>query len=69
MLLVNRSALLAGLTIFIGAGVFLLMKNVVSSYNEHWLLIIGITFICCVMFFPSGIWGALRDLSSRRVRQ
>ena len=44
----------------IGAGVFLLMKNVVSSYSEHWLAIIGITFICCVMFFPSGIWGALR---------
>ena len=26
----------------IGAGVFLLMKNVVSSYSEHWLMIIGI---------------------------
>src|SRR6187200_1785741 len=31
----------------IGAGVFLLMKNVVSSYSEHWLAIIGVTFICC----------------------
>jgi branched-chain amino acid transport system permease protein len=46
----------------IGAGVFLLMKNVVSSYSEHWLAIIGVTFICCVMFFPGGIWGAVRDL-------
>ena len=26
----------------IGAGVFLLMKNVVSSYSEHWLAIIGV---------------------------
>jgi branched-chain amino acid transport system permease protein len=52
----------------IGAGVFLLMKNVVSSYNEHWLAIIGITFICCVMFFPAGIWGALRDIRMKRVR-
>jgi branched-chain amino acid transport system permease protein len=52
-----------------GAGVFLLMKNVVSSYNEHWLVIIGITFICCVMFFPSGIWGAVRDLRLWGVRQ
>jgi branched-chain amino acid transport system permease protein len=52
----------------IGAGVFLLMKNVVSSYNEHWLAIIGITFICCVMFFPAGIWGALRDVRMKRAR-
>ena len=50
----------------IGAGMFLLMKNVVSSYSEHWLAIIGITFICCVMFFPGGIWGALRALRRGR---
>ncbi len=46
----------------IGAGVFLLMKNVVSSYSEHWLSIIGVTFICCVMFFPGGLWGILQKL-------
>jgi branched-chain amino acid transport system permease protein len=49
----------------IGAGVFLLMKNVVSSYSEHWLLIIGVVFIACVMFFPGGIWGTLHQLRSR----
>ena len=46
----------------IGAGVFLLMKNVVSSYSDHWLAIIGAVFICCVLFFPGGIWGTLRQL-------
>src|SRR5216684_2171923 len=46
----------------IGAGVFLLMKNVVSSYSEHWLAIIGGVFICCVLFFPGGIWGTLRQI-------
>jgi branched-chain amino acid transport system permease protein len=50
----------------IGAGVFLLMKNVVSSYSEHWLAIIGAIFICCVLFFPGGIWGTLRQVSWRR---
>ena len=50
----------------IGAGVFLLMKNVVSSYSEHWLAIIGIIFISCVMFFPDGIWGTLRQIRLRR---
>jgi ABC-type branched-subunit amino acid transport system permease subunit len=37
------------------------MKNVVSSYSDHWLLIIGVIFIACVMFFPGGIWGMLRQ--------
>jgi branched-chain amino acid transport system permease protein len=46
----------------IGTAVFLLMKNVVSSYSEHWLAIIGVTFICCVMFFPGGLWGAVQKL-------
>ena len=45
----------------IGAAVFLLMKNVVSSYSEHWLSIIGVIFICCVMFFPGGLWGSLQQ--------
>jgi branched-chain amino acid transport system permease protein len=50
----------------LGAGIFLLMKNVVSSYSERWLAIIGIIFICCVLFFPGGIWGTLRQLRWRR---
>jgi branched-chain amino acid transport system permease protein len=46
----------------IGTSLFLLMKNVVSSYSEHWMLIIGVVFITCVMFFPGGIWGTLRHV-------
>lgn len=46
----------------IGAAAFLLMKNVVSSYSEHWLSIIGAAFICCVMYFPGGIWGMMEKL-------
>jgi branched-chain amino acid transport system permease protein len=49
----------------IGTGVFLLMKNVVSSYSEHWLLIVGVIFMSCVMFFPGGIWGTLRQVRWR----
>jgi branched-chain amino acid transport system permease protein len=49
----------------LGAAIVLLMKNVVSSYSEHWLAIIGATFICCVMFFPGGLWGSLQKLRWR----
>jgi branched-chain amino acid transport system permease protein len=44
----------------IGAGVFLLMKNLISSYSEHWMMIIGAVFIACVLFFRGGAWGLLR---------
>jgi branched-chain amino acid transport system permease protein len=43
-----------------GAAAFLLMKNLVSTYSEHWPLIIGVIFVACVLFFPEGIWGTLR---------
>jgi branched-chain amino acid transport system permease protein len=49
----------------IGTALFLLMKNVVSSYSDHWLLIIGVIFNACVMFFPGGIWGTLRQFRWR----
>ena len=42
------------------------MKNVVSSYSEHWMLIIGVIFIGCVLFFPGGIWGTLRQTQWRK---
>lgn len=43
----------------LGAAVFLLMKNVISSHSEHWLLFVGIIFICCVMFFREGLYGVI----------
>jgi branched-chain amino acid transport system permease protein len=49
----------------LGAAVFLLMKNVVSSYSDHWLAIIGTAFICCVLFFPGGIWGSVQRLRGK----
>jgi branched-chain amino acid transport system permease protein len=52
----------------LGAAIVLLMKNVVSSYSEHWLAIIGVTFIGCVMFFPGGLWGSLQKVRWRGVR-
>jgi branched-chain amino acid transport system permease protein len=48
-----------------GAGLFLLMKNLISSHTQHWPLVIGVTFVACVLYFPSGIWGALRRLNVR----
>lgn len=44
----------------IGAAVYLLAKNFVSSHTEHWLLIVGVIFVTCVMVLPNGLYGLLR---------
>ena len=54
---------------FIGAGVFLLLENLVSLYTVHWQLVVGAIFVACVLFFPKGIWGTiLARLGSRDER-
>lgn len=45
----------------IGAGGFLMMKHFVSSHTQHWLLVVGVIFVACVMFFRQGVWGMLRN--------
>ena len=61
--LVLMMALLGGMGTFfgpfVGAGVFLLLENLVSLWTVHWQLVVGIVFVCCVLFFPRGIWGTL----------
>ncbi|MDF2116021.1 branched-chain amino acid ABC transporter permease [Roseiarcaceae bacterium H3SJ34-1] len=52
----------------IGAAIFLLMKQFVSSHTEHWLAIVGIIFVCCVMFFRSGVYGFLKQWLERGAR-
>jgi len=45
----------------IGAAVFLLLKHVVSTITSHWELLVGATFIACVLFFKQGIYGWVRN--------
>ena len=44
---------------FVGAGVFLLLENLVSLWTVHWQIFVGASFIACVLFFPRGIWGTI----------
>ncbi len=48
----------------IGAIVFLFSKDLISSYTEHWRLILGLIFVGFVIYSPRGIVGlyeAFRD--------
>lgn len=46
----------------LGAGVIVLLKNVMSAYTARWLLILGIVYIVAILAAPQGIW----NLGGRR---
>jgi len=50
----------------VGAAVYLLLKNIISTHTDHWMLIVGIIFIACVLLFRDGIYGSLSNLLARK---
>ena len=62
---VNFFVLLGGINTFvgpvIGAGVFLLIRDVISTWIEYWQLPVGLLFIVIVLYFPEGIVGSLQN--------
>ncbi|MBI1845834.1 MAG: branched-chain amino acid ABC transporter permease [Candidatus Rokubacteria bacterium] len=43
----------------LGAGVIVLLKNLVSVYTQRWLLILGLVYVGTIRYAPEGIAGAL----------
>jgi branched-chain amino acid transport system permease protein len=39
-----------------GAGIIVLLKNVMSAYTARWLLILGIVYIVAILVAPKGLW-------------
>ncbi|MBY0380681.1 MAG: branched-chain amino acid ABC transporter permease [Xanthobacteraceae bacterium] len=57
-------AVLGGMRSFwgplIGAAIFVVLQDYLSSQTENWMSFVGIFFILIVLFFPRGILGAIR---------
>jgi branched-chain amino acid transport system permease protein len=53
---------------FVGAAAIIVLENIVSSYTERWLMVLGITFVLIMIFAPDGIVGKLRALLSRKAK-
>jgi len=51
----------------IGAIVFLFSKDLISSYTEHWRLILGVIFVGFVLYSPRGIVGLYDTFRSKVV--
>ncbi|MBW8267961.1 branched-chain amino acid ABC transporter permease [Caldovatus aquaticus] len=63
MVLLGGSSTLAGPVV--GAAVITLVKNLVSSYVDRWLTLLGVIFVAVVVFMPQGIVPGLAGLLRR----
>jgi branched-chain amino acid transport system permease protein len=57
-------AVLGGMRSFwgplVGAAIFVVLQDYVSSHTENWMSVIGVFFMLVVLFFPRGVLGMLR---------
>jgi branched-chain amino acid transport system permease protein len=57
-------AVLGGMRSFwgplIGAAIFVLLQDYLSSQTQNWMSFVGLFFVLVVLFFPRGILGAIR---------
>jgi branched-chain amino acid transport system permease protein len=57
-------AVLGGMRAFwgplIGAAIFVVLQDYVSSHTENWMSFVGLIFVVVVMFFPRGLLGMIR---------
>jgi branched-chain amino acid transport system permease protein len=49
----------------LGAMLFILIQEVLSSYTEHWMIFTGVVFVLIVIFVPGGLVGTARRLGAR----
>ena len=49
----------------LGAMVFILIQEILSSYTEHWMIFTGAIFVLMVVFLPGGLVGTARRLVAR----
>ncbi len=45
----------------LGAGIIVLLENLLSAYTERWLTILGLTYVVVTLFAPRGVLGILRE--------
>jgi len=44
----------------LGAGVIVLLENVISAHTERWLTVLGLIYVLVTLFAPAGILGLVR---------
>lgn len=49
----------------LGSAIILFLQQMVSSYTEHWPMVMGIIFVICVLYTDEGVWGLLRKYGKK----
>jgi len=44
----------------IGAAIFLVLRDYISSHTQNWQSFVGLIFVLVVLFFPRGVLGIIR---------
>ncbi|QEX19123.1 branched-chain amino acid ABC transporter permease [Hypericibacter terrae] len=44
----------------IGAAIFLVLQDYISSHTENWMSFVGLFFVLIVLFFPRGVLGLIK---------
>ena len=50
----------------IGAGVIVLLENVISAHTQRWLMVLGAVYVVVTLFAPRGLMGLVQDYKQRR---
>ena len=62
-------AVLGGMRVFwgplVGAAIFEILQDRVSSYTDYWMSIIGVFFVLIVVFFPRGVLAIRRRAAAK----
>ena len=45
----------------IGAAIFIVLRDYISSHTENWMSFVGLIFVLVVLFFPRGVLGLIRQ--------
>ena len=50
----------------VGAVIIKVASEIVSAIWARWLLVMGVTFIVCILFMPGGVWGLVTAVIEKR---
>jgi len=51
----------------VGSAIFIGLRDILSAYWEHWMLVYGLAFVLVILFMPTGILGILGKAKKRKV--
>lgn len=49
----------------LGAAVIIFLKDIISSFSERWVMVLGILYVLVIVVIPHGIYGSLRERYGR----